>query len=58
MKLININASFKLENEDKAEIKELNSGVIYYSYSDGCFYTVEEDNGDNIDCYVCELVAE
>jgi len=54
--LTEINKAFDvLSNEDIEEIKSLESGFVYYSYSGGYFYSTKKDE-HNIDCYVCRLV--
>ena len=54
--LTEINEAFGLlSNEDIEEIKSLEPGLVYYSYSGGYFYSTKEDE-HNIDCYVGKLV--
>ena len=50
-----INKSLQLPTEDISEIEELSNGVIYYSYSNDEYYSIDKDQDcDNtIDCYVC-----
>ena len=50
-----INKSLQLPTEDISEIEEVSNGVVYYSYANGEYYSIDEDQdcGNTIDCYVC-----